>query len=225
MNSRLRWRSLTRAWTLPVYREKIPNSDGLSLAKPPRRAGKAPQRRPPTVPKRPVRTLAPRRLLGNSRFYWLTCGSRRARQPSKNEQLPACQTIAGQKRSGRSSITNGSKLLPGVDGRSPWVRRCKDIIAAHVADLGGIDNVSEAEKTIVRRCAVLTTALERLEVKFAQVNGDVDRDDLDLYQRTAGNLRRLLEAIGLRRRPRDVTVDLQTYLRTKYAGGADAAAE
>jgi hypothetical protein len=30
-------------------------------------------------------------------------------------------------------------------------------------------------------------------------------NDLDLYQRTAGNLRRLLEAVGLQRRPREVS--------------------
>jgi len=32
-------------------------------------------------------------------------------------------------------ITNGSALLPDVDGRSLWVRRCKDIVAAHLSDL------------------------------------------------------------------------------------------
>ena len=35
----------------------------------------------------------------------------------------------------KSRITNGSALLPGVDGRSPWVRRCKDVIAAHLSDI------------------------------------------------------------------------------------------
>ncbi len=137
----------------------------------------------------------------------------------------ARKRVPDRKAYARTRMTNAweSALLPGVDGRTLWARRCRDLIGAHIADLGGIDNVSEAEKSIVRRCAVLTTALERLEVKFAQANGDVDPNDLDLYQRTAGNLRRLLEAIGLRRRPRDV-IDLQTYLRTKHAGGADAAA-
>jgi hypothetical protein len=43
-----------------------------------------------------------------------------------------------------------------------------------------------------------------LEVKFA-LAGQANADDLDLYQRTAGNLRRLLEAVGLQRRARDVT--------------------
>jgi hypothetical protein len=110
----------------------------------------------------------------------------------------------GRKDPQKSRITNGSTLLPGVDQRSAWVRRCKDIIAAHISDLGGVDNTSAAERSIVRRAAVLTTELERLEVKFASV-GEASTEDLDTYSRVSANLRRLLEAIGLRRRPRDVT--------------------
>jgi hypothetical protein len=41
-----------------------------------------------------------------------------------------------------SRVTNGSALLPRVDGRSAWVRRCKDIIEAHLSDLGGEHNTS-----------------------------------------------------------------------------------
>jgi hypothetical protein len=111
----------------------------------------------------------------------------------------------------RSRITNGSALLPGVDGRSPWVRRCKDIIAAHLSDLGGEANTSTAERSLIRRAAVLTTELERLEIKFA-LAGEANADEIDLYARTSGNLRRLLEAIGIQRRPRNRTPNLKDYL-------------
>jgi len=104
----------------------------------------------------------------------------------------------------RSRITNGSALLPNTDGRSAWVRRCKDVIAEHLADMGGSDNTSAAERSIVRRAAVLTTELEMLEARFAQA-GEATAADLDLYIRASGNLRRLLEAVGLHRRARDVT--------------------
>jgi hypothetical protein len=50
----------------------------------------------------------------------------------------------------------------------------------------------------------LTVELERLELQFAKADG-ADADALDLYSRTAGNLRRLLEAVGLQRRSRDVS--------------------
>jgi hypothetical protein len=41
----------------------------------------------------------------------------------------------------RSKISNGNKLTAGVDGRSLWVRRLKDLIADGISDLG-IDNTS-----------------------------------------------------------------------------------
>jgi hypothetical protein len=114
----------------------------------------------------------------------------------------------------RSAVTNGKTLFAeGGDNRSAWARRLRDVLELHVADLGGADAISEAERSIVRRAAVLTVELERLESAFAEGKGTPS--DLDLYQRTAGNLRRLLEAVGLERRTRDVTPDLQTYLSGK----------
>ena len=95
-------------------------------------------------------------------------------------------TAAGCVKRQHSAITNGRRLLDGVDGRSPWIRRCKDIIRAHLVDLGGEDNASQAERSIVRRVAVLTTELERLEVRFALAD-EVSAEDLDLYQRTANS--------------------------------------
>jgi hypothetical protein len=115
----------------------------------------------------------------------------------------------------RSRISNGSAVLPGVDGRSTWVRRLRDLISLHLADLGGEDAVSEAERSICRRAATLTVELERLEASFAVADG-AQPDQLDLYQRTANSLRRLLESVGLKRRPRDVTT-LQEYLTQKAA--------
>ena len=125
--------------------------------------------------------------------------------------------VARRKNPQRSRITNGSALLPGVDGRSPWVRRCKDVIAAHLSDLGGVDNTSAAERSIIRRAAVLTTELEQLEVRFATA-GEASADDLDAYQRCANSLRRLLEAVGLQRRARDVGPSLSDILREGQHG-------
>ena len=112
--------------------------------------------------------------------------------------------VADSKKSGRSRISNGSALLPGVDGRSAWVRRCKDLISEFTnVHLAGADNCSPAERAIVRRAAVLITELEILEAKFA-ANNEASSEQLLLYGRTANTLRRLLEAIGLGQRQRDV---------------------
>jgi hypothetical protein len=119
-------------------------------------------------------------------------------------------------RKGRSRITNGKVLVAGVDQRSPWVRRAKDVIAAHVADLGGPDNCSAAERSIIRRASTLTVELERMETTFA-LAGEASPFDLEIYQRCANSLRRLLEAVGLQRRTRDVTPTLSDLLREDHA--------
>jgi hypothetical protein len=129
-------------------------------------------------------------------------------RPVESREPVACRPVDAPEvapRKGRSRVTNGSVLIPGVDGRSPWIRRCKDIIASHISDLGGIDNCSAAERSIVRRASVMTVELERLEAKFAKA-GEADANELDQYARVAANLRRLLEAVGLQRRPKDISV-------------------
>lgn len=123
----------------------------------------------------------------------------------------------------KSRITNGSKLLPGVDGRSSWCRRCRDLISEHLADLGGPDAVSAAERSIVRRASTLETELEMLEARFATA-GQATADELDLYQRGSSSLRRLFEAIGIQRRSKNITPNLEQYLTLKAQsdGGSDA---
>jgi hypothetical protein len=117
--------------------------------------------------------------------------------------LPAAQ---------RSRVTNGKTLFAeGGDMRSPWARRLRDVLGLHLSDLGGAEAVSEAERSIARRASVLTVELERIEARFAVDKGEPG--DLDLYQRTAGSLRRLLESVGLQRRARDVGPTLSELIR------------
>jgi hypothetical protein len=87
-------------------------------------------------------------------------------------------------------------------------------LEAHLSDLAGYDHTSEAERSICRRAAVLTTELERLEVRFA-TSERTEPELVDLYARAASSLRRLLEAVGLQRRSRDVTPTLDAYLSTR----------
>ena len=46
---------------------------------------------------------------------------------------------------------------------------------------------------------------------------EADPKDLELYQRTAGNLRRILESLGLQRRQRDVTPTITEYAARRAA--------
>jgi hypothetical protein len=89
-------------------------------------------------------------------------------------------------------------------------------LTLHYSDLGGEENITEAEKTICRRAACLVVELELIEVRFA--TGAETEDDtgnlLDRYQRTANMLRRLLESLGLQRRQKDInTIDADAQFR------------
>jgi len=114
------------------------------------------------------------------------------------------------------------RFLPGIDGRSAWAKRVRFFIAQHLSDLGGIENCSEAEKSIIRRASVLSIEMERLERRFALVPLDqmVSMNELDLYSRLANSLRRLLDVTGLQRRSKDITPSINEYLEL-HANDAD----
>lgn len=127
-------------------------------------------------------------------------------------------TVSGRLRDQRSRITNGSAFLPGVDGRSAWVRRAKDVQAALTADqgVGDGEDLPEARGLIIRRAAVLEAELERMEAMFAkdaEAGAEPSEKLLDLYQRMSNTQRRLLESVGLDRRAKDVTPNLDDYVR------------
>jgi hypothetical protein len=127
-----------------------------------------------------------------------------------------------RKPEGRSALSNGRLLAPEVDGRSMWARRLADLVALHLSDLGGLDAVSEAERSLVRRVATLEIELEKLEASFAQA-GQADPADLDLYSRVSGNVRRILESLGLKRVAREIN-PIQQYIEAKRAAEAAQAA-
>jgi hypothetical protein len=111
-------------------------------------------------------------------------------------------------------VTNGRRVFAvGGDGRGAWTRRWKDIVELHVADAGGRDCMTEAMLSLCRRAATLEIQLEQLECCMSQ-GDDVD---IEIYGRIASHLRRILETLGVERRPRDVTPSLQNYLQAKAA--------
>ena len=106
------------------------------------------------------------------------------------------------KSKGCSRVSNGSALfVEKIDGRTPWARRFRDLIELHLADLGGPDNVNEAQCALIRRIATLECECERLEGEFAKPDRVAGAKALDLYSRLSNTLRRLLDALHLDRRP------------------------
>lgn len=127
----------------------------------------------------------------------------RSRMVRKGDKLTRDRGNAqARKRYGRTKVSNGRAILAGIDSRLLWVRRLRDVLAAHLSDL---PDASVAERSIIRRASVLEVELEQLEAKFA-VAGEASAEQLDIYARVAGNLRRLLESVGLRRRAKLVEV-------------------
>ncbi len=123
----------------------------------------------------------------------------------------------GLPRRQRSAVTNGRRLFVEGDGSSAWSRRYKDLIAAHASDLGGADVLSEAQRSLVRRASAIELELEQMEGRLSQG----EPVDLDAFTRAAGHLRRILETLGLERRPRDITPPLRTYLEDVHAEAAE----
>ena len=117
----------------------------------------------------------------------------------------------------RSAISNGTALLAELDHRSAWARRWRDIQAAHIADLGGEDALTEAERILIRRASMLCLQLELQERRFAlNEDGLASTKQILCYQRCTNTLRRTLEALGLQRRARDVSPPtLEQYARQR----------
>ena len=102
----------------------------------------------------------------------------------------------------RSAITNGNRqFAQGGGGRGAWVRRWRDLAELHEQDGGGASVLSEGQKSLCRRAATLEVNLEQLEAAMSSGQGV----DLDVYNRLSGNLRRILETLGLERKVKDVS--------------------
>ena len=119
--------------------------------------------------------------------------------------------------SSRSAKTNGRRLFVEGDGRGPWGRRWRDLEALYADDLGGASALSEFQLGLIGTCATLRCELEKLEGRLSVG----EAIDLDQFGRLAGHYRRICETLGIERRQRDVTPDLQTYLATKGAESGD----
>jgi hypothetical protein len=120
--------------------------------------------------------------------------------------------LASHSRTHRSRVSNGSKLLPLADGRSVTARRFRDLYEDIAADLGGIDQLSEGQKQLARRAAMLSAESERMEALAARGEAEFD---IELYGMICDRLGRLFGRLGLERKPKDATPDLRSYLAAR----------
>src|SRR5829696_8102461 len=85
--------------------------------------------------------------------------------------------VAGRSPTSRSAVSNLSKLLDGVDGRSAMARRFRDLVESYAADLGGLDTLSESDRGLVRLAAGLALQAEGMQSAIARGEA-VDADHM-----------------------------------------------
>jgi len=127
--------------------------------------------------------------------------------------MPTCthfaQNNAGGRATTRSRISNRSRMLPGVDGRSSTARRFRD-------EFGG--NISELERDLIHQAAGLTLRAEQLQ--GAIVRGEpISNDELVRISSTAKRLLETIRAKADKRKPAGPT--LQEYLAQRAQKAAD----
>lgn len=106
------------------------------------------------------------------------------------------------KRTAGTRLSNGKQLFleSSVDGRSLIARRFREVQFAIVSDLGGESAISEAEMALARRAVTLVVNCEMFESRMAETG----KLDTEAYLPCVNALAKLLNALGLKRRPRQV---------------------
>lgn len=113
----------------------------------------------------------------------------------------------------RSRVSNGSKLLAKVDGRSADARRYRDLVISFADDLGGVDKLTEAEKALCRQAAASIVAAERVQAEIV-AGRDVDLEQLT---RLTNVTTRLLGRLRARQKPARPTSPLAAHFSNPLA--------
>lgn len=98
-----------------------------------------------------------------------------------------------RKHTARSKVTNGTRILDGIDWRSAIARRYTDLIATVCDNKGGCERMSEAQLQLARRFAALSVQLEQYETRL--VNGE--SIDISEYAQLTSTLVRVVSRLGI----------------------------
>ncbi|SHF60540.1 hypothetical protein SAMN02745157_2524 [Kaistia soli DSM 19436] len=124
-------------------------------------------------------------------------------------------SIAQPLPTGRAAVSNGSRLLPGVDGRSASARRYRDLMKEFTGELGGEGIMTEPMRALVRQAAAVTVEAEKMQA--AIVRGDpVDTEQLVRVTNTLARLMNLLKTKAKAAKAGQRT-ELSEYLRNRAA--------
>jgi hypothetical protein len=138
------------------------------------------------------------------------------------EMVDESTTVAAQKPRGskayaRSRVSNGNKLLAGVDGRTLVARRFRDLVSQITSDQGGAGQLAEARLQLIRRFSAAAVIAESMEARLA--NGEAI--DIAEHALLCSTLVRLSARIGINRTAREIVPSLAQYLETKAHEAAE----
>lgn len=123
--------------------------------------------------------------------------------------------ITQPSRTARSAVSNGTRLVTGVDGRSAPARRFRDLVRQFTEELGGDAIMSEPMRAMVRQAAAVTIEAERLQGAILR-GEDVDTEQLVRVSNVQMRLMNGLKAKAKTARAGQRT-QLSEYLRMKAA--------
>lgn len=111
--------------------------------------------------------------------------------------------IAPRPRTTRSRVTNGKELFVSrVDGRTAEARRFRDVLAEIVSDLGGAEGLSEGQRQLARRCAMMAVECEKVEA-MAVAGKPID---LEAFGKMTDRIGRAFQRLGIKRTLREMNL-------------------
>ena len=125
--------------------------------------------------------------------------------------MPKPKNVLGGRLARRSRVSNGRDMFRDVDGRSPIVRRYKDIATAVIADQGGVETCSESRLQLIRRFAGVAVLAEECEANIAK-GQPIDISD---YATLCSTLVRISNRVGINRVPKILTPSVHDYLERR----------
>lgn len=122
-------------------------------------------------------------------------------------------TIGGQRRN-VNSVSHGSyrKIF---DGRTRDAKEIQIVALRWVGDLGGVENLSSMELSIIENLSVIAWRARRLARAIVEGNGNVPESVTKDFLKFHGALVTGLKEIGLKRRAREESLTLESYLKQK----------
>jgi hypothetical protein len=101
------------------------------------------------------------------------------------------------------------KTLDQLDLRTNAAKKVRQLISIWENELGGADNMTESLRQLIQRAALLSVLIESSEAEWLAGGALAE----STYFTAINSQRRILLALGLDRRSRDISLTLSDYLR------------